>query len=95
MSNNLWPSEAERLAKLAEECGEVVQVIGKILLHGWDSRHPDGGPTNRELLQMELGDIEAVSVLMETAGDVSRVDIAEARLKKLSKIKRFMHHQGE
>ena len=32
--NNLTPGEAERLAILAEECGEVIQIIGKILRHG-------------------------------------------------------------
>lgn len=32
--NNLTPGEAERLAMLAEECGEVIQAVGKILRHG-------------------------------------------------------------
>jgi hypothetical protein len=35
--NQLTDAEAERLALLAEECGEVVQVIGKILRHGYES----------------------------------------------------------
>lgn len=51
--NQLTPAEAERLALLAEECGEVIQAIGKILRHGYESRHPDGGPTNREALERE------------------------------------------
>ncbi len=29
--NELTPAEAERLAYLAEECGEAIQIIGKIL----------------------------------------------------------------
>ena len=32
--NGLTPAEAERLALLMEECGEVVQIIGKVLRHG-------------------------------------------------------------
>lgn len=39
--NKLTPAEAERLAMLAEECGEVIQVVGKILRHGFESYHPN------------------------------------------------------
>lgn len=39
--NRLTPAQAERLAMLAEECAEVVQVVGKILRHGYDSYHPN------------------------------------------------------
>jgi hypothetical protein len=42
--NGLTPAEAERLALLAEECGEVIQAIGKVLRHGYESRHPYGEP---------------------------------------------------
>lgn len=55
--NRLTPAEAERLALLAEECGEVIQAIGKVLRHGFESTHPDGGPTNRESLERECGDV--------------------------------------
>lgn len=33
--NGLSPAEVERLALLAEECGEVIQTVGKILRHGY------------------------------------------------------------
>jgi len=60
--NRLTPAEAERLAMLAEECGEVIQVIGKILRHGYDSYHPaDPSTTNRQLLGRELTDLLAVA----------------------------------
>jgi NTP pyrophosphatase (non-canonical NTP hydrolase) len=59
--NQLTPAEAERLAMLAEECGEVIQVIGKILRHGYDSYHPaNPRVTNRDLLAKELRDVNAV-----------------------------------
>ena len=35
--NNLSNEQLEALAILAEECGEVIQVIGKIIRHGLDS----------------------------------------------------------
>lgn len=60
--NKLTPAEAERLAMLAEECGEVIQVIGKILRHGYDSFHPaDPSVTNRDLLGRELTDLLTVA----------------------------------
>jgi hypothetical protein len=34
-------AERERLAMLAEEAGEIVQIIGKILRHGYESYHPE------------------------------------------------------
>ena len=33
--NELSPAEVERLAILAEEMGEAIQVIGKVLRHGY------------------------------------------------------------
>lgn len=56
--NELTPAETERLAILAEEMGETIQVIGKILRHGYDSRNPLEGKTgwtNRANLEKELG----------------------------------------
>lgn len=37
--NELTPEEHERLSLLMEECGEVVQIIGKIFRHGYE-RYP-------------------------------------------------------
>ena len=35
--NGLTPVQAELLALLSDECGELVQIIGKIMRHGLDS----------------------------------------------------------
>lgn len=51
--NRLTPAEAERLALLAEECGEAIQAIGKILRHGYESNHPEFTETNRTQLPDE------------------------------------------
>ena len=93
--NNLTPAQAERLAMLAEECGEVIQVIGKILRHGYNNYHPDRPHiTNRELLQQELTDLAAVENQIHARDRVfmpssMAVDIAWGR--KL----RYAHHQEE
>lgn len=59
--NKLTPAEAERLAMLAEECAEVIQVVGKILRHGYDSYHPDQpSVSNRDLLAKESTEVVAI-----------------------------------
>lgn len=94
-SNGLSPAEAERLALLAEECGEVVQIIGKVLRHGYASYHPENptGPTNRHMLENELGHVMAAILMMTTAMDLSRVSIGAARVTKTSTVGRWLHHQ--
>ncbi len=59
--NQLTPAQAERLAMLAEECAEVIQIVGKILRHGYESHHPDDPKTtNLHLLIKELSDVNGV-----------------------------------
>lgn len=91
--NELTPAEAERLALLAEEMGEAIQVIGKILRHGYDSRHPDGGPNNRGLLESELGDVGAAVDLMVEAKDVDREFIDYETGRKRRRVHTYLHHQ--
>lgn len=67
----LTQPELERIAMLAEEAGEITQVVGKILRHGYESSHP-GAPevTNRSLLSREISDLSAIQVLMEYENDL-------------------------
>lgn len=90
----LSPAEYERLALLAEECGEVIQIIGKILRHGYESRHPDGGPTNRELLERELGDVDAALRMMFDADDIIPDHVDSWNHEKQAKVRKYLHHQG-
>lgn len=57
--NKLTPAETERLAYLMEECAEVIQIIGKIQRHGYNSYNPfdEKKLDNRALLNMELSDV--------------------------------------
>jgi NTP pyrophosphatase (non-canonical NTP hydrolase) len=59
-------TKAEYLyACLSEECGEVSQVIGKILRFGINDSHPKTGDIpNKQLLKDELNDILAVAKLL-------------------------------
>lgn len=93
--SRLTPAEAERLALLAEECGECIQAIGKILRHGYGSTHPDepSGPDNRMRLQREMGDVRAAMIMLCDAGDTDKADIHARADWKLIKVLRYMHHQ--
>lgn len=93
--NDLSPAEAERLALLAEECAEVIQVIGKILRHGFESRHPKGGPDNRRLLEREIGDVECATRLMIVAGDLNEGEIGYAYAQKRERVAEYLHEQSK
>lgn len=92
-SNELSPAEAERLAMLAEEAGEIVQAVAKILRHGYRSHHPDEpGVSNRHRLSHEVADLHAVLRLMDRAGDA--VSPTAARIESAMHRKlRYAHHQ--
>ena len=92
--NRLTPAEAERLALLAEELGEATQAIGKILRHGYESRHPDGGPTNRESLEREMGDVYHAMLRMWGAGDMNGNAVTQRADDKARSVGRYLHHQG-
>lgn len=90
--NQLTPAEAELLAILSEECGEVVQMVGKILRHGLDSDYKAKGK-NRELLTQEIGDVMVTTLrlVQEKVLDFDGLD--KAMLKKAKK-NGHLHHAG-
>lgn len=75
--NKLTPAQAERLAMLSEECGEVVQMVGKILRHGYENYHPDDSfrTSNRTLLTKELVDVFSIFDKMVELEDIKYKDI--------------------
>lgn len=91
--NKLTPAETERLAYLAEECGEVIQIVGKILRHGYESHNPfDPLKTNnRLLLQNELTNVLQAITRMKTNGDLLGLEISEINYHNL----KYWHHQPE
>lgn len=92
--NGLSPAEAERLALLAEECSEVVQIISKILRHGYESYNPNASVPrrNRALLIQELGDVLCAISLLDASGDVYYPDINIASASKLHRVQEYLHH---
>jgi NTP pyrophosphatase (non-canonical NTP hydrolase) len=94
--NDLTPSQAERLAMIAEECAEVIQVVGKTLRHRHDSYHPADPQAvpNHRLLESELLDLFAVHLAMIRAGDIrSPGDLEKSAADRWKKKLRYAHHQ--
>lgn len=93
--NQLTPAQVERLAILSEECGEVVQIIGKILRHGYESYSPydEFKEANRSLLMKEIGNIDAAVQMLADAKEVDLSEIDRAAAEKFATIKRYTHHQ--
>lgn len=92
--NRLTPAQAERLAILIEECGEVVQAATKILRHGYESRYMDGR-SNLEALESEVGDLLATVDILCMGEDVRDSRIAAAKRDKFSRVANYLHEQPD
>jgi NTP pyrophosphatase (non-canonical NTP hydrolase) len=92
--NRLTPEQAEALAILAEECGEVVQVIGKIQRHGLESRNPNDpcARINQALLIKELGDVLAAVDICHQVQLVTPEAIEFCMRAKLLNVGKWLHH---
>ena len=94
-STGLSDAEHERLALLAEECAEVIQVVGKILRHGYESTHPDGGPNNRSLLAKEIGDMQLATQLCIDAKDFDNEEMLQSLERKVLSVQKYLHFQPQ
>ena len=94
--NGLIPAEVERLAILAEECGEVIQIVGKILRHGYCSFNPvnQNRISNRGLLAKEIGDLKWIISLMLAEGDVAEGAVLQRERLKTESTRPYLHHQA-
>jgi hypothetical protein len=92
--NGLSPAQAEVLALLSEECGEVIQEVGKILRHGLFSAHPDNPLVlNWQRLARELGQVQAVVMLLKHEQVLlSESEMTTAVAAKLGKLPKTLHH---
>lgn len=96
-NNKLTAAEAERLAIMAEECAEIVVIVGKILRHGFESFDPTKPESerysNRDLLAHEVGDVKWIMNVMAVCGDFN-AELAAARFHSGTLRKaQWLHHQ--
>ena len=90
--NRLKPEEAEALAILSEECGELIQAIGKIMRHGLGSKHPDSNIQNQDALVREIGDVLAAIRICRAQRLIEWDAIIAARDQKLNRVRQYLHH---
>jgi len=93
--NELTPAQTERLSILLEECGEVVQMCGKILRHGYASHNPNGGECNKVLLEKEIGDVKFALKMMARRGDIDFDRIDKEQYRKSVKVQKYLHYNQE
>jgi NTP pyrophosphatase (non-canonical NTP hydrolase) len=102
-SNELTDAQVERLAILAEECGEVIQVVGKVLRHGYNSHNPTLEPMKQKpniaLLHKEIGDLLWIICKLDDAADIDFfIPRASANInmwlrRKEESAAPYLHHQ--
>lgn len=78
----------ELLVILSEECAEVSQVAAKCVRFGMDSEYQ--GQTNRQKLELELGDFLAMFKLIMEETNLSESNVMNAAEAKLVKVEKFM-----
>lgn len=75
------------LAKLIEECGELIQVAGKRLAYYTTDYPPDNGPRLTQRLEEEICDVMAAYLLVVTLNELELKLVDE---RETMKFKRFM-----
>jgi NTP pyrophosphatase (non-canonical NTP hydrolase) len=95
MTEDLTPDQREALTILLEEAAELIQAISKMLRHGPDSVHPDGGNdglTNEAHAAREMAQLILMLTVCHAAGLFAdgRHDMAEMWMRdKLANMRRY------
>lgn len=76
--------ERELLGIFTEEMGEALQVIGKIMRHGWSPEHEGVKYNNLADLEREMGDVRAAMIRLCAAGVTSKEKIHQRAEEKLA-----------
>ena len=92
-ASDVWPG----LAKLSEEAGEVVQVIGKIIGTGGTMRFRDGSTIARSRLLEELADLQAALyfVVKYNLTSAERQARDDRYVAKVALFERWRREEGE
>lgn len=70
-------------SKLTEECGELIQVLGKIDAYGV-GKHPDGLKNLGDRLHDEIADVEAALAFVKKKMKLNKKLIAKRKARKLN-----------
>lgn len=84
----------EALHCLQEELAEAIVAVAKVLRHGYASHDPTeggGSLSNREALEMELGDVQFWIKHLVEGGDLSATEILGWQQTKGERTKPYLH----
>ena len=90
IGSKFWPG----ISKLIEECGEAIQVAGKLLGSAGIARHWDGSDL-RERLEEEIGDVIAAYLFVIETNNLNWRRISARRDEKLELFRKWHEEQGE
>lgn len=85
---------ANGYAKLIEECGELLQVLGKRLAYYHTEQHPDQGPPLYARMEDEIGDVIGACRFVIEANSLDAKSIEHRAGAKLS-VFRLWHSQQD
>ena len=86
-------AERERLTILAEECSEIIQVVAKILRHGWTPVKNEIRYDNRTDLEKEIGHVQNILRMMIENGDLNPSSIIKFQNIKHVDIQQYLYYQ--
>ncbi len=90
--NKVNEHQEECLNILQEECAEVIQAASKIKRFGLVGKPVNTTLTNKESLEMELGDVLALVDLVKASNlGITTEGIEKARLNKMQRLSKYMH----
>lgn len=72
------PRRRAVMAKLSEECGELVAILSRCAAQGIDAHDPDTDKPNIEALMEEIADVRALSICVIAYLDLNK-DFIDAR----------------
>lgn len=91
----LTAAEIERLAILAEQCGELQQAISKVMIHGWLVQSGDFGISYRVGLERRIGAVRAAVNMMLDSGDVRLAELQAWQRNKRERLAKWAKHQEQ
>jgi len=81
--------EREVMNILSEECAEVIQAISKCHRFGIDNFKPGKPKTNREHLEEEIGDLQAMIDILIKMDVINPESLELAKRAKIEKLKKW------
>lgn len=94
--NGLKDIDIEMLALLSEECGEIIQAVGKILRHGYNSYNPllpsEKRISNKGQLEKEIAHLDVAVLMLQNHKRIDRREIQSEMNTKRVTINNWLHH---